>query len=158
MPGSSHDGIDDQESEKSDLDPDDEMEMTEGDGLSFWLSEEGKAFMEATFGTKLEYMTREVKVAKYGKPDSVWLKCLELSPVVAATLSKEAAKEDTVAFRAQQMWMEAAIPLAACLEKAHEGDFSVAEAIPMIQAALMLMGDTFQHQIINTKKDADAAF
>ena len=56
------------------------------------------------------------------------------------------------------MWIEAAIPLAACLEKAHKGDFSVAEAIPMIQAALMLMGDTFQHQIINTKKDADAAF
>ena len=75
MPGSSHDGIDDQESEKSDLDPDDELETTEGDGLSFWLSEEGEAFMEATFGTKLEYTTRKVKVAKYSKPDSVWLKC-----------------------------------------------------------------------------------
>ena len=70
----------------------------------------------------------------------------ELSPVVAATLSKEVVKEDTVAFRAQQMWVEAAIPLAECLEKAHEGDFSVAEAIPMIQAALMLMGDASQHQ------------
>ena len=44
------------------------------------------------------------------------------------------------------MWIEAAIPLAACLEKAHKGDFSVAEVIPMIQAALMLMGDASQHQ------------
>ena len=146
MPGSSRDGVDDQESEKSDVDPDDNPETTEGDGLSFRLSEEGEAFMEATFGAKLEYATRRAKVAKYGTPDSVWLKCPELSPVVAATLSKEAVKEDKVTFRAQQMWMEAAIPLAACLEKAHEGDFSAAEAIPMIQAALMLMGDASQHQ------------
>ena len=65
---------------------------------------------------------------------------------MAATLSKEAVKEDKVAFRAQQIWIEAAIPLAACLEKAHKGDFLVPEAIPMIQAALMLMGDASQYQ------------
>jgi len=146
MPGSSRDGVDDQESEKSDLDSDDEPGTTEGDGLSFRLSEEGEAFMEATFGSKLEYSTRKAKVAKYGTPDSVWLKCPELSPVVAATLSKEAVKEDKAAFRAQQMWIEAAIPLATCLEKAHEGDLSATEAVPMIQAALMLMGDASQHQ------------
>ena len=146
MPGLSRDGVDDQESEKSDLDTDDEPGTTEGDGLSFRLSEEGEAFMEATFGSKLEYSTRKAKVAKYGTPDSVWLKCPELSPVVAATLSKEAVKENKAAFRAQQMWIEAAIPLATCLEKAHEGDLSAAEAVPMIQAALMLMGDASQHQ------------
>ena len=68
------------------------------------------------------------------------------APVVAATLSKEAVKEDKVAFRAQQMRIEAAIPLAACLEKAHKGDFLAPEAIPMIQAALMLMGGASQYQ------------
>ena len=73
MPGSSRNEIDDQESEKSDVDPDDEPETTEGDGLSF-----REAFMEATFGTKLEYTTRKAKMAKYGTPDSVWLKCPEL--------------------------------------------------------------------------------
>ena len=35
MPGSSRDGVDNQESEKSDLDPDDELGTTKGDGLSF---------------------------------------------------------------------------------------------------------------------------
>lgn len=146
MPGLSHDEVDDQENEKSDVDPDDEPETTEGDGLSFQLSEEGEAFMEATFGIELEYTTRKAKMAKYGMLDSVWLKCPELSLVVAATLSKEAVKEDKVAFRAQQMWIEVTIPLAACLEKAHKGDFSATEAILMIQAALILMGDASQHQ------------
>ena len=66
LPGLSRDGVDDQESEKSDMDPDNELETTEGDGLSFQ-----EAFMEATFKTKLEYTTRKVKMAKYGMPDSV---------------------------------------------------------------------------------------
>ena len=35
IPGSSRDGVLDQESEKSDVDPDDEPEMTEGDGIFF---------------------------------------------------------------------------------------------------------------------------
>ena len=66
--------------------------------------------------------------------------------MLVATLSKEPVKEDKVAFRAQQMWIETAIPLAACLEKAHKGSLTVVEAIPMMQSALMLMGDTSQHQ------------
>ena len=42
MPGLSRNGIDNQESKKSDMDLDDEPDTTEGDGLSFWLSEEGR--------------------------------------------------------------------------------------------------------------------
>ena len=38
------------------------------------LLEEGKAFMETMFGSKLEYKARKTKVAKYGKPDAKWLK------------------------------------------------------------------------------------
>ena len=52
--------------------------------------------------------------------------------VVAATLSKDAVKEDKLSFRAQQMWRNAADPLTACLEKAHEGELTVADTIPMI--------------------------
>ena len=146
MPGSSRDGVDYQESEAGSdpeimEDPD-----NEGDGLPLQISEEGQAFLEATFGSRLEFATRKAKLAKYGTPDSIWLKCPELCSVVAATLSKDAVKEDKVSFRAQQMWLDAAVPLTACLEKAHGGELTVADTIPMIQSALMLMGDASQHQ------------
>ena len=108
--------------------------------------------MEATFGTKLEYTTRKAKVAKYSTPNSAWLKCPEWSPVVAATLSKEVVKEDKVAFRAQQKWMEAAIPLAACLEKAHEGDFLAAEAISHDTGCTDADGRCFLKPIIIRRK------
>ena len=81
----------------------------------FKLSEEGEAFLETVFGSRLEYATWKAKAAKYGQPDSKWAMCPELSPVVAATLPKEAVKNDKVAFHTQQLWTEAAGPLTACL-------------------------------------------
>ena len=110
----------------------------------FKLFEEGETFLETVFNSRLEYAARKAKVTKYGQPDSKWTMCPELSPVVAATLSKEAVKSDKVAFRTQQLWMEATGPLTACLEKAHEGELTVQDAVPMIQAALLLMGDAAQ--------------
>ena len=71
----------------------------------FSLSEEGEAFLETVFSSRLDYATRKAKMAKYGQPDSKWTMCPELSPVVAATLSKEAIKNDKVAFCTQQLWM-----------------------------------------------------
>ena len=44
------------------------------------------------------------------------------------------------------MLLEAAGPLTSCLERAHEGTLTIQEAIPMLQTALMLMGDVSQHQ------------
>lgn len=118
----------------------------------FKLSEEGEAFLETVFSSRLEYATRKAKVTKYGQPDSKWTMCPELSPVVAATLSKEAVKNDKVAFRTQQLWMEATGPLTACLERAHEGELTVQDAIPMIQAALLLMGDAAQNHAALRRK------
>ena len=103
----------------------------------FTLSEEGEAFLETVFSSQLEYVARKAKMAKYGQPDSKWTMCPELSPVVAATLSKEAIKNDKVAFCTQQLWMEVTGPLTACLEKAHEGGLTVQDAVPMIQAVLL---------------------
>ena len=79
--------------------------------VSYKLSEEGEAFLETVFTSKLRYQTRQARVAKYGLPDSRWTKCPELSPVVQAILSKEAVKQDKVTFRSQEMWLEAAEPL-----------------------------------------------
>jgi len=57
-------------------------------------------------------------------PDSKWIKCPGFSPVVGAILSKETVKQDKVAFRSQEMWLEAAGPLTSCLESAHEETFT----------------------------------
>jgi len=78
-------------------------------------------------------------------PDTKWLQRSQLSPVVEAILSKDAAKQDQVTFRCQEMWLEAARPLTACLERAHAGTLTLQEAMSMPQNALMLMGDASQH-------------
>ena len=52
--------------------------VTESDGSSFRLSEKGKAFLETTCGSRLEYKTRKTKVEKDGKPDTKWTTCPSL--------------------------------------------------------------------------------
>ena len=103
----------------------DEGEEGDNPSVTYQLSEEGEAFIQTAFASRLKYQTRQAKAAKYGTPDSKWLKCPELSPVVEATLSKDAVKQDQAIFRSQQMWLEAARPLTACLERAHEGTLTV---------------------------------
>ena len=125
----------------------------EGDGLPLQISKEDQAFLEATFGSRLEFATRKAKLAKYGMPDSIWLKCPELCSVVAATLSKDAVKEDKVSFRAQQMWLDVAVPLTACLEKAHGGELTVAD--PICSNA---DGGCIPAPFITEKKAANATF
>ena len=147
----SRDG-DGQDNRDSDIEAEDEPPG--GTLRRFTISEEGEAFLETVFGSRLEYATRKAKLAKlakYGQPDSKWTMCPELSPVVAATLSKEAIKNDKVAF-CTQLWMEATGPLTACLEKAHDGELTVQDAVPMIQAALLLMGDAAQNHAALRRK------
>ena len=42
--------------------------------------------------------------------------------------------------------MEAMVPLASLLDQADKKDFTLKEAIPMIQSAIVLLGDAVQHQ------------
>ena len=65
---------------------------------------------------------------------------------------KKAVKQGKVTYRSQQMWLDAAGPMTACLEKAHEGTLTITEAIPMLQSALLLMGDVSQHQAFLRRK------
>jgi len=51
-----------------------------------------------------------------------------------------------VAFRTQEMYMEVLVPLVLLLDQADREDFTLKEAIPMIQSAIMLLGDAVQHQ------------
>ena len=120
----------------------------ENDGshaTQFSLSEAADAFLETTFNSALTYQDRKKQIAKYGEPDSRWTTCPSLAPVVAATLPGAAIKDDKVAFRTQQMYMEAVAPLAAFLESTDDENFTVKEAIPMVQSAIKLLGDATQH-------------
>ena len=95
----------------------------------YTLSAEGEAFLEATFDSRLQYKDRRNQIVKYGEPDSRWTTYPSISPVVAATpLPSAALKDDKVAFRAQQMYMEAIVPLAALLESTDDQNFTKKEA------------------------------
>ena len=60
---------------------------------------------------------RKVKLVKYGQPDSKWTSCPKLGSVVKEILSNKALKQDKVSYRSQQLWLEAAGPLVACLRR-----------------------------------------
>ena len=144
---SGHDG-DNTVDRDGDLSDVDEIEVNGSDGSNttrFQLSEEGEAFLEATFGSRLDYKGRKAQIAKYGEPDWKWTACPKISPVVAATFPNTAIKEDKLAFQTQQMYMEAVAPLTALLENTEDELFTIKEAIPMVQAAIQLLGDAAQH-------------
>ena len=83
----SHDG-DSDDSCDGDLSDSSEMGNDGSPSSRFTLSEEGEAFLETTFNSRLEYkeQTRKRHIAKYGEPESRWTTCPSISPVVAATL------------------------------------------------------------------------
>jgi len=111
----------------------------------FMFFEEGEASFEAIFNSRMEYASRKAKVAKYSQPDSRWEKCPQPNLVVQGILSMEALKQDRVAYRSQEMRLQAMEPLAATLEKASEGTLTLPDVVPMIQSSLRLMGDASQH-------------
>jgi len=51
-----------------------------------------------------------------------------------------------VAVRTQEMYMEVMVPLVSLLDQADREDFTLKEAISMIQSAIVLLGDAVQHQ------------
>jgi len=151
---SSHDG-DNTVDHDGDLSDVEGIELDGSDGSNntrYQLSEEGEAFLEATFDSRLDYKDRKAQIAKYGVPDCKWTACPTLSPVVAATLPNTAIKEDKQAFRTQEMYMEAVTPLTALLESTDDETFSIKEAIPMVQAAIQLLGDAAQNHSSQRRK------
>ena len=73
-------------------------------------------------------------------------------PVVVATLLPAAIKDDKVAIRSQEMYMEGVAPLAALLEHTDDENFTIREVIPMVQSAIRLLGDATQHQSAMRRK------
>ena len=118
---------------------------------AYAVSTEGKAFLDATFGKKLDYTARCKHLAKIGSPDTKWVKTPSLPPVMASILLKKKIKEDKRTFITQQLWLEAAVPLVSLLETAHEDKLDPKTAVKMVQSALLLMGDASQHQSANQR-------
>jgi len=72
------------------------------------LSEAASAFLEAALGTKLENKTRVAKAKAHGTPDSRWIQCAKMDPVVMVNIPPAAKTPDRVASRLQQFWLDAA--------------------------------------------------
>ena len=70
---------------------------------AYAVSVEGEAFLETTFGSKLDYAKRRKQVDKIGSPDTKWVKTPVLPLVMASILPKETVKEDKRTFRTQQL-------------------------------------------------------
>ena len=79
--GASEDEDDDKEEEFVDL-----RRTATGSKELVPMSEEAGAFIETSFNSKLKNTDRTSKAEKYGVPDSRWLKCPELDPVVSSTI------------------------------------------------------------------------
>ena len=65
------------------------------------LSEEASGFLEVAFKSKLDNASRKTKATKFGIPDSRWIRCLKLDPVVVANVAKEAERNDRAASHLQ---------------------------------------------------------
>ena len=81
------------------------------------LSEAASAFLEAAFAAKLENRARVAKAKGQGTPDSRWIQCAKIDPVVTANVPSAARTADRAASRLQQFWVDAASPLVILLEK-----------------------------------------
>ena len=84
----------------------DESVQSDAEGKTsrvYTVSTEGKAFLETTFGSKLDYVARCKQVVKMGSPNTKWVKTPVLPPVMASILPKETVREDKHTFRAQQL-------------------------------------------------------
>ena len=125
-------------------DTDEEIDDPEDNNL-VTLSEEAATFLEAAFGSKLENETRRAKAKAQGTPDSRWIRCAKIDPVVFANISPAARTADRTASRLQQFWLDAVNPLIFILEKAEELELPK-EVIGGIQTALQLMGNANFHQ------------
>ena len=133
------------EEDEADLDEFEELEEgKETQTLLVSLSAEASTFLEVAFGMKLENKTRVSKAKGQGTPDSRWIRCANIDPVVATNVPTTARTGDRAASRLQQFWLDAVNPLVFIPERAEELDLPK-EVIGGIQTALQLMGNANYH-------------
>jgi len=81
--------------EGDDIEPITEDEAEDGDDENcepetkqnlYELLDEARAFIETAFVSKLDNATRKAHATKFGLPESRWLRCPKLDPVVSSTV------------------------------------------------------------------------
>ena len=82
-------------------DTDEDMDDPEDTDL-VTLSEKAATFLKAAFGSKLENKTTKAKVKAQGTPNSQWIRCAKIDPVVFVNVSPAARTADRAASRLQQ--------------------------------------------------------
>ena len=123
---------------------DEETEWEDTQAPLVTLSDAASAFLEATFKSKLENKARVAKAKGQGTPDSRWIRCAKIDPVVTANVPPAARTADRAASRLQQFWLDAVNPLVLILEKAEELEIP-REVVGGIQTALQLLGNANYH-------------
>ena len=108
------------------------------------LSDAASAFLETTFGSKLDNKARVAKAKGQGTPNSRWIRCAKIDPVVTANVPPTVRTADRAASRLQQFWLDAVNPLVLILEKAEELELPN-EVIGGVQTALQLLGNANYH-------------
>ena len=78
-------------------DEEDENGEPETQQSLYKLSEEAGAFTETAFVSKLDNTTRKSRATKFGLPESRWLRCPKLDPVVASTVPAGTRRADYAA-------------------------------------------------------------
>ena len=121
----------------------DEMDEIEENEL-VTLSDEAATFLEAVFGSKLDNNSRKAKAKAQGVPNSRWIRCAKIDPVVSANVPPAARTADRAASRLQQFWLDAANLLVFILEKAEELQLPK-EVIGGIQTVLQLVANANVH-------------
>lgn len=118
----------------------------------FTLSEAGSAFMETAFKSKMNAASRKKKMAKLGLPDCKFSKAPELDSFIASTIPKEVVKADNASHKTQRLWLEAAAPLAAIVDKVDAGEIGDVDMIQGIRNALLLLGNASQQHSLQRRK------
>ena len=137
--------------DEDDADSNDDQSSDEDDHV-FSLSEIGNAFMETAFKSKMNATSRRKKMAKLGIPDCKWSKAPELDAFIASTIPKDVVKADNVSHKTQRLWLEAAAPLAAIVDKVDAGELEEGDVIQGIKSALLLLGNASQqHSLLRRK-------
>ena len=128
-------------------------ESSDEDDHVFSLSEVGNnAFMETAFKSKMNATSRRIKMAKLGIPDCKWSKAPEFDAFIASTIPRDVVKADNVSHKAQRLWLEAAAPLAAIVDKVDAGELEEVDVIQGIKSALLLLGNASQQHSLQRRK------
>ena len=91
-------------------------------------------------------------MAKLGIPDCKWSKAPELDAFFASIIPKDVVKADNTSHKMQRLWLEAAAPLAAIVDKIDAGEIQEMDIIQGIRNALLLLGNASQQHSLQQRK------